>query len=273
MLPNLVLLDNNSVRRLYSPKLRDRLRANLRAMHAEFWPTAVNVLEATKSRDRETRTQMLTTLGDLAGQHHAFPLPTDALRKVAEAIANGAPTVEWAEPGFTYLFREPESVTDEEAAEIRDYLIAQEASFREMHERAALTLRPVLKQDGGHRRWTSIGQFLDEIWNAPGHLEAYVSAIWELWDLRSPPPVEAILKHEAWRLFFDGWGASAYAHFIAHPQLPLVEAADLHQLVYLASARNRILVSGDHGFQRLASSILDGRYPLARIVSLKNMLG
>lgn len=192
---------------------------------------------------------------------------------MAEAIANGARTVEWAEPGYTHLFREPESVTDEEAAEIRNYLIAQETSFRETHERAALTLRPVLKQDGGHRRWTSVGQFLDEIWNAPGHLEAYVSAIWELWGLRSPPPVEAILKHEAWRLFFDGWGASAYAHFIAHPQLPLVEAADLLQLVYLASARNRILASGDQGFQQVAGSILSRRYRLARIVPLEAVLG
>jgi hypothetical protein len=73
-------------------------------------------------------------------------------------------------------------------------------------------------------------------------------------------------------LFFDGWGATAYAQIIAHPQGRLVQTSDLQQLVYLGTAQGSIMVTEDTGFRSMADSILSRRYQLMRVVSLADVL-
>jgi hypothetical protein len=219
------------------------------------------------------RTRLLVTLGELAGDHHVLTLPGEALRRVAQAFAEGAATIDWSEPGLTRFIRDPQSITDEEADTIRQYLVTQEADFESTHSRAKDALRPVFKAEGGHERWTSVAQFLDEVWSVPDHVGAYFERLWNGWGLPGRAPVERILNHEAWRLYFDGWGAAVYARHIAHPQPGRVQTADLQQLVYFGPAASRVLATEDVEFRRVAGAILDGRYPLARVVSLDTVVG
>src|SRR5688572_10802836 len=117
----LLILDNNCLQRLSSARARARLRSNLKLSGREFWPSAVNVLEATKTRDREKRTRMLSVLAELSEDAHALPMPSTALRLVGEALTNGSSLVTWSEPRLTRFFRDPESVSDDEAAAAREH--------------------------------------------------------------------------------------------------------------------------------------------------------
>jgi hypothetical protein len=272
MIRDLLLLDNNAIHRLGSERSREKVARNLRVTGREFWPTGVNVMEALKSRDRATRTRLLQTLGTVAGDCHVLPLPTEALRKTAEAIASDAKTITWAEPRFTYLIREPEEVTDEQAAEVRAHLIEEEERFDAAHQRGRDEILPELIKMGGRDRWPDVGGFLDEVWNSPGHLSTYVERLWEQWGLSSDPPIDKLLSDRAWRLYFEGWGAAVYARLLAHPQPPLVQHSDLTQLIYCGSAKSTVLATDDRGFRQVGNALLRGRHPMIELVPLDVML-
>lgn len=267
------LLDNNCLNRLLSSRLRHRLRANLCVTGREVWPTAMNVLEILKSRDREKRTQFLEPLAELARDNLALTLPTEGLRRIAEAVAYRRPEIDWSAPEITRLFRDPASVTDAEAAATRDYLTHAENSFNATHRHASQSLRPMLKAEGGMERWPTVRTFLDDVWTRPEHLRSYVDLLWELWKLPGRAPFEELLDYDAWRLFFDGWGATVYERQIVHPQRRKVQHSDLVQLVYMGPASGRVLATGDEAFRRLGNEILTRSYPLARIVTLDDMIG
>jgi hypothetical protein len=267
----LFLLDNSCLSRLQSPAILSRVRASIRASGKEFWPSAVNVLEAVKSRNRETRTRLLASLAELAGENQALPLPTEALRRIAVAIATGADEADWSEPGLTAFLRDPSSVTDEMASEIRTHLLEQEASFNRTHETASVKLHSEFRS-AARLRWTSPEQFLDEVWSVPSHWSSYLHHLWEQWDLDGIAPVEDLLANDAWRLLIDVLGAATYVRHIEHPQRRLVQSSDLYQLVYLGSAPGRVLATEDIGFRSLANAILRKRYHLARVVSLDEVL-
>jgi hypothetical protein len=244
----------------------------LRATGKEFWPSGLNVLEALKSRSSRRRIRLLTTLGELAGDNHALPLPTEGLRIVAETLAAGGRTIEWADPRLTRFFREPETITDEEADYARQHLLEEEQGFWDTHERAKTALQPLFRSEGGLSRWPTVRHFLDEVWSTPEHLQGYIHALWAEWNFEGPPPVAAILAHQSWQLFFDGWGAAVWARSIAEPQPRWVQSADLQQLVYFGSALGRVLATEDAGFRHLATAILQGKYHLARVVSLNEII-
>jgi hypothetical protein len=169
---------------------------------------------------------------------------------------------------MTGVLRHPESVDDDQAEQARRHLEQQEASFRHAHTAAETALRPLLKEAGGSGRWPNVISFLDEVWTTASHAKDYLDHLWRKWRLGENAPVTALLNDEPWRLYFDGWGASVYARQIAHPQPRLVQHADLKQLVYLATAQNRVLATEDRGFRALANSVLSGRYTLACVVEL-----
>jgi len=215
---------------------------------------------------------MLAVLAELSGDKHVFPLPTQALRTTAEAIAGQAHRLVWSEPRLTHLFRSPDSVSDTQAKEVRSHLQAQEQRFDKTHNRANEGLVPMIKELGGRDRWPNVGAFLDEVWNRRNHLEGYVSLLWEEWDLCGEPPVRDLLANRTWQLYFEGWGATLYARQLAHPQPPKVEHADLLQLVYCGPARSAILVTDDKGLVQLGMSIIDGRHSRIEVVPLETVI-
>lgn len=263
-----LLLDNNCLDRLISARARRRLRSNLQATGREYWPTAVNVLEALQAHDPNRRTLLLTAISEIAGDHYALTLPGEALRRIAVAVATNASSVNWSEPGITRLFRYPESVTDEDATATRDHFLAQETAFNNVHQELRPTLKQYVKENGGMQRWGSPVAFIDELWTDPKNLGHYINVLWDQWKLPGSPPIEALLQHEAWRLYFDGWGASVYARSIQHPQPGWVQSSDLIQLIYLGAMEDRILATDDREFRNLGNAILRDRYPLAEIVPL-----
>ena len=268
---DLLLIDNNVIQKLDHEPSRRRLAANLRATGREFWPSGINVMEAVKSRSQDIRTRLLTTLGELAGDAHVLPLPTEALKKVAEAHLAGSQTITWAEPRFTNLIRNPGDVTDEQARQVRSYLQEQETEFDAAHERAKEELLPHLKEMGGRERWPDVGSFLEEVWNSPPHLESYVERLLAEWEVSGKLAARELLFDRSWQLYFEGWGAASYARILAHPQPPKVEHADLLQLVYCGSARSTVVVSDDRGFRELANSLLKGRHFRMEVVPLSAM--
>lgn len=272
MVNRILVVDNNCLDRLESESARRRLRANLRATGRTFWPTATNALEALKSRDPQTRTRLLGTLDELAEDNLAITLPGEGLRRVAMAVHERSEKIDWSEPSVTRLFRHPESVTDEEAAGARDHLLEEERRFNKVHERAKRELRPAIKAEGGSRRWTEPAQFVEDFWSGADNIGPYIEALWDEWGLPKPAPIEQLLHHDAWRLYFDGWGASVYARQVAHPQKKIVQISDLSQLTYLGPARSRLLASDDKEFRELANHILRGRYPQAEVVPLDALL-
>src|SRR5687768_8700842 len=94
----LLVIDSNALRRLASGVVRARLRPNLRSTGRELWPTAVNVAEALKSRDHDIRAKLLRALHDLAGDNFAITLPTEALKRIAQAWATGEQDVDYSAP-------------------------------------------------------------------------------------------------------------------------------------------------------------------------------
>ena len=126
---DILLLDNNAVRQLAHGPSRERLKANLKATGREFWPTGINVLEAVKAHNAKRRIKRLETLHDLAGDAHAFPLPTEALLQIARAHVDRNSSVTWADPRLTAVLRDPATVTHEQIEAVRGYLEEQERQF------------------------------------------------------------------------------------------------------------------------------------------------
>jgi hypothetical protein len=263
-----LLLDNNCLIRLVSAEVRQHLRTNLRATGREYWPTAVNVLEALQAHDRNKRTLLLTVISEIAGGHPALAMPIEALRRIAETVATNASSIKWSEPGIARLLRDPESVTDEDVAATRDYFLRQETTFNNLHQE----LRSRLKEDGGMRRWGSPAAFVDEFWTDTKYLGRYIEIFWDHWKLPGSAPIDELLKHDAWRLYFEGLGAFIYAGSIQQPQHKKVQYSDLVQLIYLGATQDRILATGDLAFRDLGNVILRGRYQLAEIVSLDELI-
>lgn len=263
---DVLILDNNTIRKLEHDVARTRLLANLKATGREFWPSAMNVLEALKERDPRERAEHLRTLHTLAGDSYVLSMPTDALKEIAQSYASDNDTVTWAEPRLTALMRRPEHVTAEQVSAVRTHFRERERDFDSVQERAGRDIIPLLKAKGGRDRWPDLGAFLDEVWSTPSHLSGYLTGLWKIWAFPGRAPVRDLLGDRCFRLYLEGWGATMYARHLAHPQFRRVEHADLLQLVYAGSAKSTVLVSDDRGFRDVANAILRGRYAMMEAV-------
>ena len=233
----------------------------------EYWPTAVNVLEAAQTSDPGLRARLLNTIHELAEDNHALTLPGEALRRIAQAIAAEDRDVDWSEPGVTKLFRNPASITDLEIQAIRAAIAAEEENFNAVHEEARIKLKPHIKDAGGMKRWRTPASYIEEFWTSQENIGPYIQALWTSWGLVGDAPLDRLLMQDTWRLYFDGWGAANYARAVEHPQRGKVQYSDLTQLSYLGPFYDRVLVTEDKEFRDLGNAILRGRYGLAEIVS------
>ena len=272
MFGGFLTIDNNGVRRLENETARVRLGVNLRCTRREFWPSALNVLEALQIGSAAGRARRLGALEALANGNLALTLPAEVLRRIAEAYARGEPTVIYSDQSVTALLREPQDVSASQLSDVREYLQEQEASFRAVHDRAYRELRPAMLAAGGISTWPNVATYLDEVWSTPDHLEPYARALWDMWRLDGPPPIERLLKHPAWRIFFEGWGAAFYGHSLARPAMRWTETADLQQLVYLGITPNGLLATDDTGLLAMGTAILRGRYSLREVVPVDAIL-
>ena len=77
---------------------------------------------------------------------------------------------------------------------------------------------------------------------------------------------------ESWRLFFEGLGAAVYERCVRSQTSRPVQLADFRQLVYLAGAERRVLVTDDTPLLRLGRAVIHGRYEDAQVVSFNEFL-
>jgi IS4 transposase len=70
----------------------------------------------------------------------------------------------------------------------------------------------------------------------------------------------------------EAYGAAVYERSVAHTMPKRAHLADLLQLVYLAGAKRRMIVTDDRSMLRVAHEVLGGRYNNAWAIHIADLL-
>jgi hypothetical protein len=270
--PGMLIIDANVIWQLENPSVRDKVERSLRAADLEFRPTAINVLEAVRTPDPSIRHRLLATLEALAHNRPVRPLPSEALALTGRMIVAGESIFRWPESRLEWMLYEPERITDVHIVGAANMLDQEQANFDSMHRAARKHVRQFLKAKGVKDPWGGVPEFLDAQWTTVSQLDSLVEKAWATLKLPGTPDIARVLENEAWRLYFEGFGATVYERAIHSQSLSPVHAADIRQLVYLAGARRRVLVTDDGGLVRVATHVLTRRYPGARVLRFREFL-
>lgn len=271
--PGVVVLDANAFWRLESPEVQERVIASCRAADLLFRPTAVNLFEIVQTPNPTRRSRLLGAMAAMSQERPVLPFPLECLRRVGEMISRGEETFEHVPSDFEWMLYEPDRITDDHVRKAETLLNTQQAEFDGRHKRARRHVRDLLKSKQLGDPWGSSVRFLEEQWTTRSHLDTYIERYWSQLKLAGPAPVDAVLASEAWRLSFEGLGATVYERAVASQLAQPAHANDIAQLVYLAGNPKRVLVTDDRGLQRVASDVLLGRYPGARVMSVSEFVG
>jgi len=174
--------------------------------------------------------------------------------------------------GFEWVVREPERIRPKHIAMARDALNRNEIALREAHRFGRRRIRDLLRKQAVNDPWGSIGAFLEHQWTTLPMLGDTIERLWSQMGFASPPPSGLLLGDEAWRLYFEGTGATVYERCVPDQTLKPAHATDVVQLAYLASRRRRVFVTDDAALTRVANAVLRGRYPQTRVLSVSELL-
>lgn len=187
-------------------------------------------------------------------------------------ISRGEETFEHEPSNLEWMLYEPDRITDDHVRTAATFLNTQQTDFDARHNRARKHVRDLLKVKQLGDPWGSSVRFLEEQWTTRSHLDTYIEHYWSQLELPGPAPVDAVLASEAWRLSFEGLGATVYERAVASQLVQPAHAYDIAQLVYRAGNPKRVLVTDDRGLQRVASEVLRGRYLGARVMSVSEFI-
>lgn len=268
----IAVFDTNCIKYLEDPSQRKKVQANLRVADLELWITAVNLLEICKHQNKTARNRLLNTLSNLVGSRPILPWPHQVLAQVGDAISKGEERFQIGDWQLTEILRARNAISSDEVKRVEEFLEDREKNFNAVHEEARAKLRPKLKELGALGQWSDIQEFLESTWLSPDHLDDYLSALWDRFDLPAPAPIERLREVDTWQLFLEGWGAAAYERAVVPEQRKRVEEADLLQLVYLGGTHRRAIITDDSRFYDCANEVLRGRHPLARAVKIESLL-
>lgn len=271
--PGSVILDANAIGRLEDVPTRERFQRSLKAADLSVWVTAINVLEALKHKNAQVRTRLLSTLRALSEKHWVLPLPSEVLKRAGRMITERATEFTHEESGFEWLLHDQTRIEATHIEQASDLLADAQRTFDNAHRKGRRVFRRFLKQQGAKDPWGSIPSFLDNQWMVGSHLDSYVESIWAQLGLPGNAPIDEVLENEAWRLYFEGTGATVYERAIVSQSPQPAHLHDVVQLVYLAGASKRILVTDDNGLSRVASAVLRGRHKQSRVMSVMELLG
>jgi hypothetical protein len=230
------------------------------------------VVELCRNLNERARNDMLKIVTSFAGNRALLPLPYDILRQVGEALANGETSITTRPTGFEWVGRRPDQLTNQQIEGAIRYTDDLEDCFSAIHEQARVILRPAARREGVGVDAGALIEFLHNRWMTHDNLQAQTSGLWMALGLAGEPPIEALLENEAWRFFFEAFGAAVYERAIAANPPKRVHFADLLQLVYLAGNRPRILATSDVSLLRVAKAILTGRFPNVRAIEMSVMV-
>lgn len=201
-----------------------------------------------------------------------LPFPVECLRRVGEMISRGEQTFEHEPSDFEWMLYESDRITEDHVAGAAKLLNEQQVEFDARHKRARRHVRDLLKSKQLGDPWGSSVKFLDEQWTTRSHLDTYIERYWSQLGLPGIAPIDSVLTSEAWRLSFEGLGATVYERAVASQLVQPAHASDVAQLVYLAGNPKRVLVTDDRGLRRVATDVLSGRYAGARVISVSDFV-
>ena len=260
-----VILDTNVVKYLEDEGTRERVVQSLAVADLRIWPSALNALEVVRHENPRARGRLLNSLRELTQQQYLLPMPLSLLKASGEALlarkmgfTTGPSHLEW-------LVHEPERIEERHVREAGRILDDSQRTWDEAHRAGRNAVRALLKLKGVRDPWGSAAEFLDRQWMTREHLDSYIAAFWRELKLEGEPPIEQLLTHELWRLYFEGLGATVYERTVLDQSPKPAHSADVIQLVYMAGTPKRVLVTEDGGLTRVAQSILLRRYPMTRI--------
>lgn len=267
-----VILDADCVHFLENPDTLATIKGSLRSSGLEIWPTASNVVEATKTSNPHVRRRLLNVLRTLAGRSHLLPDPHDLLKQVSESIIQGKPGFVSRASGMEWLLDETVEITEEFAAKAHELSEKADAELELANDLARPRMLPLALAPETVAKWSTAEQFLDEQWMRLEQLDVLIDTAWKAFGLAGTPPYERLLADETWRLYLEGWGIGIYRGALARERGRRVQSSDLHQLAYLGGRERRLLVTNDKGFYQAATSVLVGRHRLARVLKWHELL-
>ncbi len=219
----------------------------------------------------DVQARLLRSIKDVTGDLPLLPWPFQLLQQIGQAIVGGRSSFVLEPTG-------KEGYLDDllAAREIREEVVRFnreiEDTFSKYHAQARQQLQAQLRSMGVKEDFGSARDFLEQQWIGSESRRIFAEVTWTALDLPGQAPVEILEQNEAWRLLLDAEGAAAYERAVAKVQPKKAHRLDVLQLVYLANAQRRVLVTADRGLVRIGEAVLRSRYANARVVSLEEMI-
>jgi hypothetical protein len=267
--PGLLVLDNNCYKALTTVESQSLLRRRA-AMHDLMpAPSTVNLAESIVAPP-DRRQRNLKAIKGMMGDYGLLPWPSEMLIATGMHMLRGGLFPGYEETGYEWLLDDPDTA-GENAADIRAELdeVEQKAIRRFDLERPRIQKRAKELSIRGH--WDGARSFLEYWWESD-MAETCARWLWQQHSLPGQPPIEMLLRNEAWRLIIDADCLAMFARCVVVDQHTRVEYLDLLQLPYLSLRRKRVLVTNDESFYRTAELILAGRYENAKVVRLPELM-
>jgi hypothetical protein len=261
-----VVLDTNTLKHLEDPDVLRRVRASLATAQLHARISAVNVLEIVTTQNLRVRDRLLRVVGEFVQERWLVPDVSHMLRFAAEAELRGEQHFSAGASGFEWMVKEPERIADSHVQQAVRILGDRDDFWERSHQAMRKWIRPELKRRFGGDPWGSVGTFLDRNWTREDQLDTFAETVWSSLELPGEPPLRALLSNEIWRMYFEAHGAVIYERVVPSQVERPAHISDVVQLVYLAGARRRILVTEDAAFVRAARGVLEGRYPNSRVM-------
>jgi hypothetical protein len=197
----------------------------------------------------------------------------DLLRQSARALIEGHPSFTTAASGLDWLPREPERISAAQVRRAGEILQQSQQAWEVAHRKGRQLIRHRLREQyGGRDPWGSVVAFLEQQWMQPMQLDSFIEHAWRRLGLPGPAPIDALLADEGWRLYYEGIGATVYERCVPNQTMQPAHIADVLQLVYLAYAPKRVLLTNDSGLYRVAQAVLRGRYNNVRVMRPTDLL-
>lgn len=266
----LLILDNNVFSRLLQPSAMARLLANTRAADLILQPTEINLLEMAAA-PKPVRTRLIAAMRQAAEGMALLPWPIKLLKGIGQAIAQREPTYRAEASGTEWYLDDQAALSSLREAVLR-FNQRLEDAFDDLHQRNRQRVTEMVRRTQSRDHHGSAREFIVGEWVNSALRRVYAEVTWSALELPGDAPIAALEQNEAWRLLLDAEGAALYERAVARKQPRRVQRMDLLQLIYLAGARRRILVTSDQGLLRVADAILTGRYLNARAVPANQFL-
>jgi hypothetical protein len=267
-----VIVDTNVLKYLEDDDTRERVVRSLAVADLRIWPSAMNALEVVRHENPRARGRLLRSIRELIPKQFLLPMPLSLLKSSAEALLRGQKGFTTGPSHLEWLVREPERIEERHVLNAGRILDDSQRTWDEAHRAGRKAVRALLKSKGVRDPWGSAAEFLDRQWTTRAHLDSYIEAFWRELKLEGDPPIDLLLSHELWRLYFEGLGATVYERTVLNQSPKPAHSADVIQLVYMAGTPKRLLVTEDQGLTRLAQSVLLRRYPMTRILTPTELL-